>query len=32
MEYTKPAIGKIDLGVEHCMCGGRLPVLIDLGP
>lgn len=35
MEYAKPRIGKMDLGVEHCMCGGRVPitpVFIDLGP
>lgn len=34
MEYSKPIVTKMDLGVEHCMCGSvldRLAVAVDLG-
>lgn len=34
MDYTKPTVSRMDLGVEHCMCGGPViitPVGLDLG-
>lgn len=35
MEYAKPTLARMNLGVEHCMCGGGggIPAIaaIDLG-